>query len=574
MLLLMGLLLVPHESFAASGITYHGRILRPDGVTPVTSATTQFRIQVRTPGNCILWEEQQTKNLTASRGAFEITIADTTEPSLIANILPYTLERVFSNRTAFTGLSGCTSGTSFTPNPTDNRLLVVFFREVPSDPWEQMPIVQINSIPLALNSVQLAGYDASEFLKVDSTSSYTPLTASQVNTLMDIIAGTNTQYLRPSTTFSGDVSGAYNTTSVDKIKGVNVSSTAPTNGQVLKLVGGVWTPAADDNTGTTPGDASYSAKGVVQVDTNLATSGLSISSGVLAMPNVITAGGPTGGAQTVPVITYDQKGRLTAVTTATIDDNTKLPLAGGTMTGAINMGTQNITNATSVAATNISTRNVILADNDTDTITIRAPTDVTTTYNFTLPATPGTSGHVLSTDGAGTLSWVAQSGGGGAGAYFVDGGNTFGAAATFGTNDNFDLNLETNGTTKMAIDGTGKIGIGRAPATNTKVAIQGTVAGTTNIIATGAAVDLSLSNLHLLKAPGTSAIALSNLTDGGVYTIYISDTTQRTYTFTGCGTTYYNPANADTTFRSSYTIAAIYDSGSYTCFITWSTGYN
>ena len=33
---------------------------------------------------------------------------------------------------------------------------------------------------------------------------------------------------------------------------------------------------------------------------------------------VIAAGGPTGSANTVPVITYDAKGRLTAVTTATI----------------------------------------------------------------------------------------------------------------------------------------------------------------------------------------------------------------------------------------------------------------
>jgi hypothetical protein len=38
----------------------------------------------------------------------------------------------------------------------------------------------------------------------------------------------------------------------------------------------------------------------------------------LTLASVITAGGPTGGAATVPVITYDSKGRLTAVTTASI----------------------------------------------------------------------------------------------------------------------------------------------------------------------------------------------------------------------------------------------------------------
>ena len=38
----------------------------------------------------------------------------------------------------------------------------------------------------------------------------------------------------------------------------------------------------------------------------------------LTLASVITAGGPVGGAATVPVITYDAKGRLTAVATATI----------------------------------------------------------------------------------------------------------------------------------------------------------------------------------------------------------------------------------------------------------------
>jgi len=41
-------------------------------------------------------------------------------------------------------------------------------------------------------------------------------------------------------------------------------------------------------------------------------------SGALTLASIITAGGPTGSGTVVPVITYDAKGRLTAVTTATI----------------------------------------------------------------------------------------------------------------------------------------------------------------------------------------------------------------------------------------------------------------
>ncbi|AFY01050.1 cell wall surface anchor family protein [Bdellovibrio bacteriovorus str. Tiberius] len=49
----------------------------------------------------------------------------------------------------------------------------------------------------------------------------------------------------------GDVSGTQGATVVDKIKGVEVDAIAPTAGEVLKFVGGKWTPAADtSNSGT------------------------------------------------------------------------------------------------------------------------------------------------------------------------------------------------------------------------------------------------------------------------------------------------------------------------------------
>ncbi len=42
----------------------------------------------------------------------------------------------------------------------------------------------------------------------------------------------------------------------------------------------------------------------------------------------------------------------------------------------------------------------------------------------------------------------------------ANGGNSFGAAATIGTNDNFALNFETNSSTKMTVLSTGEVGIG------------------------------------------------------------------------------------------------------------------
>ncbi|TAE52197.1 MAG: hypothetical protein EAZ89_08885, partial [Bacteroidetes bacterium] len=50
-----------------------------------------------------------------------------------------------------------------------------------------------------------------------------------------------------------DLQGTYPNPTVARIRGTSVSTNAPTNGQVLKLVGGVWTPSTDNNTVYTAG---------------------------------------------------------------------------------------------------------------------------------------------------------------------------------------------------------------------------------------------------------------------------------------------------------------------------------
>jgi hypothetical protein len=75
--------------------------------------------------------------------------------------------------------------------------------------------------------------------------------------------------------------------------------------------------------------------------------------------------------------------------------------------------------------------------------------DATTlTYNpstttFTCPNLAGTASFVSSTSNA-----------------FIQNGNSFGATALLGTNDNQSLALETNGTTRMFISSSGNIGVG------------------------------------------------------------------------------------------------------------------
>lgn len=85
---------------------------------------------------------------------------------------------------------------------------------------------------------------------------------------------------------------------------------------VVTLLGGISVVQNTDGTITISGGSGPTA--TVSRPHITGDIDIPVASNVSTLASVISAGGPTGSASVVPVITYDAKGRLTAVTTATI----------------------------------------------------------------------------------------------------------------------------------------------------------------------------------------------------------------------------------------------------------------
>lgn len=379
-------------------LTYQGRIKDSSG-NPLEYHNVQFEFTIMNPtGSCAIYREVSAGvDMRNSAGVFDVPIGIGTKN--FPTGAGFKLLDSFDNSTSFT----CATGGTYTPFEDDNRVLRVQFHD--GTGWKLIsPDNEIRTVPFAShaknsqNSQKLGNHLPTDFALVSNF----PL------------CGAN-QYLRhlaPAGTFecttpvvsgadvsgnitgsaagftgnlSGDVSGTQSVTSVDRIKGVTVSMTGLGTGKVLKYNGSEWAPADDQNTAGTITALSGDVTSTGSPTATVTLSDAAVTSAKILDGTIVNADIAAGAAIT------DSK----LATISTAGKVSGDAINSGTLGGSVAINTSGL----------LQTSNALRLYDGVNYVELKAPTGLATNVHLKLPASTGTPGQTLITDGNGLLSW-------------------------------------------------------------------------------------------------------------------------------------------------------------------------
>ncbi|MCX6104376.1 MAG: hypothetical protein NTY08_00910, partial [Proteobacteria bacterium] len=196
--------------------------------------------------------------------------------------------------------------------------------------------------------------------------------------------------------------------------GVSVSTTGGTATVSLNSVGtaGTYVKVATNAQGQVVAGDSLSAGDIPNLDAGKITTGqLSPSNGGTGINSTATF--PVSGV----VVTQDATETLTNKTlngatisgASSIAGSTTINTTGSAATGALTAASVSSQGNVTIQGNNTTANKLVLNDKDsTKSVSLKAPDTITTSYTWELPDSIGTSGQVLTTNGAGTLSWTSS----------------------------------------------------------------------------------------------------------------------------------------------------------------------
>lgn len=402
--------LVAHAAQAAgpTGGAIQGTLLAPGGV-PVTSANVAFKVQIWDKNaTCMLYEETHAGiDLSSTNGDFSFDLGKGASRTNNVDGTAALKQNVFRNDVNITADPlWCAAGLTFASG--DERVIRLQY-DIGSGFVTMIPDMRLQGGVYSVVAETLQGRVPSDFVTIREDVTHD---LSQAN-IENIFSSAN--YTKLSALLAGTASFTMN------------------NQRITNLA----TPIA----ATDAANKDYTDKNVGGKEVDVSLIGPATNTG----HTLVWDGGQNKWITAIP------------------NDTSKLPLAGGTMTGAIAMGAQDITNIGHMTMANLRTIKLGSYDNAQEAALIATPLvaadegrawynhedNVFKIWNGSRAVTQA------ATNASGELETTMIPG-----SILLDGGNTRAGIINIGANDAFAVNIETTGSPRLTVGATGLVGIG------------------------------------------------------------------------------------------------------------------
>jgi hypothetical protein len=380
--------------------TYQG-YLTDSGGNPLTGTQTLVLAVYDPSDTCLLYEEDQSVDLTSTTGLFSIQVGSQTgDPKRVVGTDPgISMATVFSNSAASAIVphgSNCALSSGYTPVAGDGRLLRLTVSGTTLSPDQAM-----GSLPQAVVAQSLQGQAPMDFVQVTGNSSAYSIAQAD----WDLLFGTGGGV--PAGTNPVNASSLHHHDDrylqIGSITAQNMGS----GGFYSSGTGSVGTISAPLGTQFEVQDTTASSVGEIIKGASSQTADLfevQNSSGTV-LDKIDSSGNLwIGGSEAV---------------TQSYISGSYLPLSGGTLTGPLSgtSFTSTLQGGFNLSPYGTSPGNTgeihfsELSANGSKYVGFRAPNSISNDQIWVLPAADGTAQQVLTTDGSGNLSWSSSSSG-------------------------------------------------------------------------------------------------------------------------------------------------------------------
>lgn len=380
----------------AQSFTLDGQLTQAGNDQPLLDNNAKIVIQILDPSkNCLLYEEQQFVDTSASNGYYNIQVGSALGAAKRTVSDPgRTMVQIYQNTGGIAANSApghtCAGGT-YTPVAGDSRYFRMIVTPSATGVADTLsPDTTMDSVASALVAQTLQGYSASQFLQI-GTGDLTQANLQTVFATGNTAKLTSLLSVNPSNYVTKDA-----TNGTIQIPGSS-APTSPQNGQIWYDSGVLkyWN-GSEQTLGVGTGVTSV-----------VAGTGLNVGAG---------PGGTITSVGTLNVDAGTNAGQIVQVQTGgklpILDGSALTNLNGGAITsGTIGGSTAISTSGNLQTSQDVTAKRLFMQDSGSNFVGLQAPTTVSTTYSLTFPAAQGGANTILKNDGTGQLSWVAQNSG-------------------------------------------------------------------------------------------------------------------------------------------------------------------